>query len=393
MKIAFISTLYPPEVMGGAEIVVEKITNELIKRGHKVTIITLNRRKHRIETRDNTKIYRVPLNLYFPSESPSQNITKKIAWHLIDLFNIKAYLEIKKILKDEAPDLVHIHNYMGLSPLSFKVVKDLNMPLVFTAHDYSPICVRTSLLNRKGQICEDKNLPCKFYNWIQKIIIDSKPDVVMAPSRFLLQKLESEGLFQDTEKRVLPNPIDIKNKRGKKDYDTIDILFVGGLSKHKGPDTLIKSFKKVKGDNLRLHIVGRGPCFEKLEKIARNDSRIIFHGFLRGEKLMDMYRMANVTVVPSILYDNSPMVVYESFMCSTPVVASRIGGIPELVKHGYNGFLFEPGDNTELAKILNMVSRDPEILKKLEIGAYKSSKKYDIEKHIDKLEEIYRSLT
>ncbi len=106
-----------------------------------------------------------------------------------------------------------------------------------------------------------------------------------------------------------------------------------------------------------------------------------------------MYKMANVTVVPSILYDNSPMVVYESFMCSTPVVASRIGGIPELVKHGYNGFLFEPGDNTELAKILNMVSRDPEILKKLEIGAYKSSKKYDIEKHIDKLEEIYRSLT
>jgi len=105
-----------------------------------------------------------------------------------------------------------------------------------------------------------------------------------------------------------------------------------------------------------------------------------------------MYKIANVTVVPSIWYEVFGMVVLESFACSTPVVASRIGGIPELVKHGYNGFLFEPGDDTELANILNMISKDPEILGKLEREAYKSSKKYDIKKHIDRLEEIYNSL-
>ncbi|MEM4589046.1 MAG: glycosyltransferase, partial [Thermoplasmata archaeon] len=115
MKIVFISTLYPPKVMGGAEIVVEKITKELTKKGHKIAIITLNRKKPKLEARNNIKIYRIPLNLYFLPDFHHQNIVKRIAWQLIDLVNIKSYLKVRKILEKETPDLVHIHNYKGLS--------------------------------------------------------------------------------------------------------------------------------------------------------------------------------------------------------------------------------------------------------------------------------------
>jgi glycosyltransferase involved in cell wall biosynthesis len=79
-------------------------------------------------------------------------------------------------------------------------------------------------------------------------------------------------------------------------------------------------------------------------------------------------------------------------MNSTPVIASRIGGIPELVRDGYNGFLFEPGSVVELSRILKKISEDPSILKGLERNAYESSQKYSIEDHVKRLEEIYRGL-
>ncbi|MEM4589438.1 MAG: glycosyltransferase, partial [Thermoplasmata archaeon] len=266
MKIAYITNLYPPSIIGGAEIVVEKITKELAKE-HEVIVIT-NNSKNEEKIKSNIKFYKIKTNIYPVKDQLTKPTILKPLWHILDLLNIKSYLRIKEILKKEKPDIVHIHNYKGLSPLSFKAAKDLKIPTIFTAHDYSTICIRANLLNGKGEICKNPRIPCRAYNRIQKFFIQNKPDIVIAPSNFVLKKLQSAGLFKNVKKMVLPNPIEAKKESVNKNYDTIDILFVGSLSKHKGPDTLIKSFKKVKRDNLRLHIVGRGPCFEKLEKIA-----------------------------------------------------------------------------------------------------------------------------
>ncbi|HIH71709.1 MAG TPA: glycosyltransferase family 4 protein [Methanothermobacter thermautotrophicus] len=207
-----------------------------------------------------------------------------------------------------------------------------------------------------------------------------------------MKQLENAGLFSDARKIVLPNPVETETQPVEKSYDTLDILFVGSLSRHKGPDILIRAFRELENDNLKLHILGKGPDEDELRKLAEGDDRIIFHGFLSGDELMGMYQRANVTVVPSICYDNSPIVIYESLMNSTPVIASRIGGIPELVRDGYNGFLFEPGSVVELSRILKKISEDPSILKGLERNAYESSQKYSIEDHVKRLEEIYRGL-
>lgn len=393
MKICLITRFYKPHVRGGAEIYVGAIAEKLKEKGHEVSVITLsNINRGYVEKINGVIINRInPLNFYNPY-SVDQPLPLKFIYHTVDLFNLHSYLLVKNILSKEKPDVVHIHTYKGLSASVFKAVKDLNIPLIYTAHDFASLCVKTDLLRCDHSVCKDPRVPCKIYNRIHKNLLNKKVDLLTAPSRFVIDKLRSNGLFHNIETSVIPNAVELFNERVKKDYNKLDLVYVGSLSRHKGPDILIRAFKEIEGDNLRLHILGRGPDEGELRRLAEGDERITFHGFLSGDKLMDMYRMANVTVVPSIWYDNSPMVIYESLMNSTPAIASRIGGIPELVRDGYNGFLFEPGSVNGLRRILEEISDDPSILKELERNAYESSQGYSIEDHVKKLEEIYRGL-
>lgn len=393
MKICLISSLYKPTIIGGAEVVAEKTARELQRRGHEVFVVTTNHHSKTEEVDvDDIKTYRIPLNIYSIYNLSDQSIIKKLLWHLIDLWNPSAYFKLKDILKEKKPDIIHIHNFKGFSGAAFSAAKKLDVPVVFTVHDYSVYCVRANLLKGDGSICTEPRIPCRFYKEVNSFFIDKIPDFVISPSKSLIDKLKSQGFFRDSEIAVIPNPVEKDPEIIEKDYITIDILYVGALSKHKGVDVLIRAFRELGDDNMRLHIVGRGPDEDKLKAISGDDEKIIFHGFLEGEELSGMYGKANVTVVPSICYENSPMVVYESFAHSTPVIGSNLGGIPELITEGYNGFLFEPGDKDELKGVLKRLVEDPSILKEFEKNAYESAKKYTIKEHLDKLERIYRGL-
>lgn len=91
-------------------------------------------------------------------------------------------------------------------------------------------------------------------------------------------------------------------------------------------------------DNAWLHIIGEGADLEKFKRLGVNDKRIKFYGFLKYQSLKELYKKANLLIVPSICYDNSPIVIYENFSFGVPVIGSRIGGIPELIKEGYMDF-------------------------------------------------------
>ena len=391
MKICFISNLYPPFVLGGGEISVKRTAEGLVKRGHDVLVITTSpNRKSSIEDINGVRVYRInPLNLYTMYNHQKQPEILKLIWHGIDLWNPHSYVVVKNILKKEKPDVVHINNFKGLSLSVFSAAKRLNLPLSFIAHDYSLICPRANLLTGSGEICTAPSRLCKAYVKIQKFIVNNKPDVVTAPSQFVIGKLKLEGLFESVKMMKLPLGIELSDEKPKKSYDTIDILYVGSLSRPKGVHILINAFKELESENIKLHIIGKGVDENGFKKIAESDQRIIFYGFVPDEKLMQLYQKANVVVVPSIWYDNSPLVIYESLMSGTPVIGSRIGGIPELIEDGYNGFLFEAGNVDELKDKLEYLIEKASELKALEEGAFESVKKYSMDEHIRKLEGIY----
>ncbi len=399
MKICQIIYTYPPYVIGGADIYAERISKELSRKGHEVVVITtkpydgLSSLKPSLEMDDGVKVHRFyPFNIFSWINTAEKSLFQKMIWNALDIWNLHTYLIIKNILKKEKPDVVHIHTPVWLSLSVFDAVKSMKIPSIFTVHEYLLICKKASLLNSSSEICNEPHLVCKLYPYISRRIVDNKPDLVTAPSQFILDMLTSNGFFNGSECMKIPLGIEWKNKNVQKDYKTIDIVFTGALVEHKGVEVLIKAFKNLKQKNVRLHILGKGPDEEHLRKIARDDERIIFHGFVKGEELNSLQRKANITVMPSVWFENSPMAIYESLMNGTPVVGSKIGGIPELIEEGGNGYLFEAGDFDKLENILNYLVDNPSKLKELEEGALESGRKYSMNGHIEQLEKIYKGL-
>lgn len=395
MKICIITGLYKKHSIGGGEIYVQKIANELSK-NHEVIIITTSpdaSLKSTIEMDGDIKVYtfRPLLSIYDVSSIESLNkIVRAITAAVVGVWNPHSYWIIKGILKKEKPDVIHTNTSSYVSTSTFSAIKSVKIPCIHTCHSYGLLCIWPSLFNyRKEEIIKNFNFLDRRYMDIKQYLTRSV-DVVTAPSKFALDMHLKYGFFKDAKHVVLPLGIELNDiKKIEKDYETIDILYVGRLVSTKGVQILINAFKQLEHENIRLHVVGKGPDAEYFKNCMGSDSMVIFHGFVPDEKLMQFYKKANVTVVPSIWYDNSPVVIYESFMNGTLVIGSRIGGIPELVKDGYNGFLFEAGNVDELKDKLKYLIENPSELKRLEGGAFESVKMYDMDKHIRKLEDLY----
>jgi len=399
MKICYITYTFSPYNKGGADIYTENIAKYMAKIGHEVVVIackpTFDEFSIKEEIRDKIKIYWFyPLNVASFYEIGRKNKFLQVIWRVLDVWNPHSYYIVKKILKKERPDVVHTNTPSGFSPSIFNAVKSLNIPLVHTLHDYYLICPRITLLHSNGEICETPSIFCKFYQWINEKLI-AHPDTLISPSEFTLKKHKEYDLFVESQSLAIPNGIELNNYNFEyhdENKNSFDILYVGVLAKHKGIDILVNAIKKIKNKNINLHICGDGEYKEKIEDMVKKDRRITVYGRVSDEHLDELYKKADVFVLPSIWYENFPVTIQESFRAGIPVIASDIGGVPELIKDGYNGFLFEAGNLRELRRILEKLINDPYNLRKMKKNAFKSVKKYNMRNHVTKLEKIYFEL-
>ena len=162
MKICLISNLYPPNVLGGAEIVVETMALAMVEKGHDVIIITTSPDdEEHVINRDNTVIYQLNTTKLYPTyrQTEAQGI-KKPFWHIMDLWNKNTLHAIKNILVNESVDVIHVNNYKGLSLSCFKAGKELNIPVIYESHDFSLICPRANLIRGNNTLCENRNIIC-----------------------------------------------------------------------------------------------------------------------------------------------------------------------------------------------------------------------------------------
>ncbi len=303
---------------------------------------------------------------YFAKEiSFSQNKIKDkllAILRLMGLGNIKhSYI---KLLDDFKPDIVHLNNiHSYLSPIVAKLAHERGIKVVWTLHDYKLICPAYTCL-RRGKTCEKclRNLSAVVINkcmkenitasviafleakrWNRKSL-ENYVDSFICPSYFMANKI-AQGKYDENKINVLHNFISINEVDKKQELLIREqaYCYIGRLSEEKGIGQLLKVASSLP---YKLYIAGDGPLKEELEE-KYSDERIIFLGKLTPERVVELLRRVQYSIIPSIWFENNPLSVIESLCLGTPVLGADIGGIPELINKT-NGDLFKPDDLNDL---------------------------------------------
>jgi len=403
-KFCLITSVFAPYNKGGAETVVNNIVAGFKKDNQDIFVITsgefqgLKSFWPRKYLENGLTIYRFyPLNIF--SYLNINNYGKKhfwrLIWHGFDMFNLHSYFMIKRILKQEKPEVVMTHMLKGIGYLTCRAVKSLRIKNIHTLHEVQLATPSGLILKGEENSWQHNFFLTKFYQLFNRWLFKS-PDIIISSSKFLLDFYNQRNFFPHSKKIILTNPVNIKIQDDKnikaKDYNNFNFLFLGQIEKYKGILLLINVFKKMLKETSglekrKLIIVGVGSALREAQQLAGNNSQIEFMGYVPNQELGQIFALADATVVPSLCYENSPTVIFESLSYGVPVLAARIGGI-EFIKDDYNGFTFEAGDEADLLKILKFVLQNKNRLAELSLNCCESVKEIGVENYIKKLEEL-----
>jgi len=371
--------------------VAERVVRGLCDAGHEVFVISTKSwggwksLKPSAAEESGIKVYRFyPANLFYYLNDYKHHALWRAKWHFWDMFNCQSAKAVKKILKEEKPNLVLTHNLMGIGFLIPGAIRRLKIKHVHTLHDVQLAVPSGLIIKGEENNWEQRTWLRKIYELICRRLFNS-PDVVVSPSKWLLDFYTAKGFFKKSKKVVLPNPVERIYPAGiPMDNSILKLLYLGQIEEHKGILFLVGVLKNLDID-FKLHIAGDGSKTEELKKIVGGDDRFVIHGKLSSEEVVKIFDGIDLTVVPSLCYENSPTVIYESLAAGVPVLAAKIGGVAELVHDGENGFIFEAGNAEDLVRVLKHAATNREELQKMRQVAAKSVEDFGIDNYIKKL--------
>ncbi|RJG05833.1 glycosyltransferase family 1 protein [Noviherbaspirillum cavernae] len=318
---------------------------------------------------------------------------------------------ITELLRAEKIDMAHLHIYYGsLTSSILEPLKQANIPVVQTLHEYKLVCpvytlenhgnlcnkcVTGSSLNGIIHRCKNGSLMDSTIrvaeNGLSRMLGDVRlVDKFISVSDFHRRKM-IEGGIQEQKIVTVHNFIDADAIECS-DEDEAYALYFGRIEKVKGIQTLLRAFKNLP---LKLVMAGEGSALGYSRELAADLqlNNVEFVGFKNGSQLHRLIRQARFCIVPSEWYENCPMAVLEAMAHGKAVVASNIGGIPELVRNGTDGYLFEPKSVEQLRDCclkLSMRSRAREMghnaRKHVEADFSKSA-------HYQKIMDVYKSIS
>lgn len=355
---------------------------------------------------------------------------RKIRDGLSLVYSFEARRKFEALLEEFRPDVIHlnlVHRQLTFSILDAPYLKRRPVPVVYTAHDYIPVCPNCTMLDGAGEVC-DACLNGRFRHCVEHRCVKGsrtksvlaaaeaaflrrhgsyrKIDRIIAPSEFMRSKLLEGGfpagqvvhMRNFAKDEVLDRA---RNDEDRTDRDSPYLLFFGRLSKEKGIDVLVDAFLSI-AERIpvwRLVIAGEGPEREAIEEQTSahpDGDRVELAGFQQGAALSVYAEGASLAIASSRCRENMPFSIVEAFAAGTPVVGTRIGGIPELVSEGDTGFLAEPGDVASLAEA---ILRGADLCG--DLGAYRAMQSRcrslvlencDQSRYIDSLVSLYREL-
>ncbi len=346
MKIGLLHNLYGEYSRGGAETAVKLMADDFRAAGNQVFIITT---RPKGDSEKNSDAPAGPKVHYIDSEFYNLNkhsLLYRAGWQIGNIFAFQKARETRKILQSEKPDLVITHNLMGLGFMIPRTLRKLNIRQEHFLHDIQLIHPSGLMIFGKEQ--KINSLGAKIYQALTRALFAS-PAKIISPSDWLMEMHKQRGFFKDSDQEVRPFIWPgMETMPESKHGPAKNFLFIGQIEEQKGIFLLIGAFRKIKRPELTLTIAirGGGASLEKAKIAADGDKRIRFLGPLSYEEAEKIKKESDCLIVPSLCYENSPTTIYGAHAAGLPVIASRLGGIPELMKE--TDRLFAPGNENDL---------------------------------------------
>lgn len=323
------------------------------------------------------------------------------------IWNKATYHELRELIRRERPDIMHCTNIFPLiSPSAYQAAHDEGVPVVQALRNYRLLCPSATMM-RDGKACEScvhKLFPwpavlhgCYHGSRLGSAVVASMLAVhnvrvtwgrlnrYYTPSQFARNVFIRAGMPAD---KIDVKPNVVISDTGPGPGDGRYALYVGRLSPEKGIETLLGAWSKL-DECIPLRIIGDGPCRGLVERAAANDSRIMPLGSKAFEEVFKELRAATCLVMPSVWYETFGRVIIEAFANGTPVIASRLGSMEELVEHGKTGLLFEPGDSLSLAESVRALCNHSDLAGMRQRARLEFESNYDAEQSFIRLLSIY----
>ena len=341
-------------------------------------------------------------------EPPPARMDRRVAAAARMIWSRSARRGMDQVLASFRPDVVHLHNiYHQLSPSVLRPVAERGIPAVMTLHDYKLVCP-SYLFLAQGRVCE-VCLDGHFRHAVARRCKDGSRGasamlalestlhrrggaygpvgVFICPSRFQAAKMTVGGVYPD-RLAVLSNFVDLAGLAPKAQPGG-GVVYAGRLSPEKGVDVLVESMGRL--GTARLEVVGDGPERARLEALAAAvaPGRFSFLGRVPRGRVMELLGAAAVAVMPSRCHDNQPMAVLEAYGCGVPVVATSLGGLPELTQGGC-GLTVPPEDPEALAAALGGLLADPAKVAAMgRASRARAERDFPPDRHLAGLERLY----
>ena len=447
IKIFYTTHQFFPDFRAGTELLTYSLSDAMRNKNHSVHIISGFPVRSAVDYQtsfneylyDNLKVY----CYYHSSFHPVGKQCVMEAEHNNRI--VKKWF--KKLLLDLRPDIVHVFHLKRLSASILEACQELGIPYVITITDFWLICPTTQLLLPNQQLCKGPSrmmvncarhltslssnhlvskiankLPDEFIKSIM-YLLSFQPKLRVGPfanmhslflrpsyvlqlannakriyvsNQFMRNMLVDHGILSKRIK-TMPfgiQPLNFASHKLKKVNDVLKVGFIGTLNHHKGAHVLIRAIRALpQFENIHLSIYGDRKQFPEyvsmLDNLSMRDPRIEFKGTFPIDQIGKILAQFDVLVLPSLWYENTPLILLQAQAAKLPVIATNLGGMNEIVKNGLNGFLIEPGDYQKLASILESLILAPEQIPTLRQNIRKPT---FIDQYADLMEEEYHEL-
>jgi glycosyltransferase involved in cell wall biosynthesis len=338
-------------------------------------------------------------------EIKEYGVGRKLLFPLATIRSARTISDLAVVIEEFRPDVAYLHNlYPLISPSIYGALKRAGVPIVQAIHDFRPFCAN-GWLYTQGSVCERCLTGGPWNAVTHKCFKDSRAlsaiyaaalwtarasgalDHVAAflcPTAFVKEKLVEAGL-EAGRIRVRPNAVDtraIRASSGLGEY----ALYMGRLSAEKGVRTLLAAFREL--PDVPLVVAGAGPLDAELREFAaiHRMRHVRFVGFQSGADKRTMIERARFLVAPSECYETFGMAIAEGYAAGRPALGANIGGIPNVIRNGETGLLFEPGSAADLASQARLLYCDPAALRRMGRESRRvAEREYDLSVSFDKL--------